>query len=206
MWFVSMDTETTGLDRQNCEVTEIKATALTRTLEPVGEFYSKLQITRPEFVQDKALELNGYDEEKWKDAPHPGEVYKRFQEWLKEMQAKIPYLDEYKNKYPIALGQNPSFDLDMMVNNAEGHGVELRFSYHLFDLVTISMFMDIVNCIKSNFEWQGSYSLTKVAAANNVNMRKAHTAEVDEETHLKLLRMYIERIRNGHCTHPTLKC
>lgn len=206
MWFVSMDTETTGLDKKNCEVIELKATALTRTLEPIGEFYSKLQITRPECVQQKALELNGYDEAEWEDAPHPKEVYARFQEWLEEMQALIPYLDEYKNRHPISLGQNPSFDLDMLVNNAEGHGVELRFSYHLFDLVTISMFMDIVNCIGNDFKWQGSYSLTKVAAANKVNMRKAHTAEVDEETHLKLLRLYIERIRNGHCTHPTPKC
>lgn len=206
MWFVSMDTETTGLDRQNCEVIELKATALTRTLEPVGEFYSKLQITRPKYVQQKALELNGYTEDAWKDAPPPKEVYERFQEWLIEMEAKIPYLDEYKNRYPIALGQNPSFDLEMILNNAEGHCVELHFSYHLFDLVTISMFMDIVNCIKNNFEWQGSYSLTKVAAANNVGMRKAHTAEVDEETHLKLLRLYIERIRDGYCTNTIAKC
>lgn len=206
MWFVSIDTETTGLDSRVHEVLEIKATALTRALQPVGEFYTKLQMLHPELASKKALEINHYNEEDWKDAPHPKDAYTSFKQWLQDMQEKIPYLAEYKHPYPIGLGQNPGFDLNFVKDNAKKHEVELRFSYHLFDIVTISMFMDIVNSIKEQFKWQESYSLSKVAEANNIATGKVHTAAADEEAHLKLLQLYIERIRDGHCTNNVTKC
>lgn len=207
MWFVSLDGETTGLDRLEQEVIELKATALTRTLDAVGTFYTKIKMVRPELASPEALKLNHYSEEEWADAPSAEEAYSNFADWMEGMRQLIPYLDDHpKNRYPIALGQNPGFDVDFACNHARRHGVELKFSYHLFDLVTISIFMDIVNSIKEDFEWQQSYSLTKVAKANNIKMAKAHTAEVDEETHLKLLRLYIDRIRNGHCSINAAKC
>lgn len=206
MWFISLDTETTGLDSDVQEVLEIKATALTRTLEPVGEFYTKIKMLHPEVAQQQALDINHYDPEAWADAPHPEEAYVAFKDWIDEMQAKIPYIDKCRRKQPIPLGQNPGFDRDFLVKNARKSGVELKFSYHLFDIVTISMFMDIVNSIGEQFKWMESYSLSKVAEANQINTGKAHTAAVDEETHLKLLRLYIERLRNGSCKDNVAKC
>lgn len=206
MWFISLDTETTGLDPSIHEVLEIKARALTRTLNQIDTFYVKIKPKHLERASEEALKINKYSEESWINALEPLEAYTNFKSWIEKTQIKIPYLNEQKNKDPIGLGQNVSFDIDFIRFNAEKVGVKIPFSYHKLDLVGVSIFMDIARCILPDFQWRKSYSLSKVAPSYGINPGRIHTAEADEETHMKLLRFYIERVRDGWRTDDATEC
>lgn len=201
MWFISVDTETTGLNPDVHEVLEIKATALTRDLQYLGFFYAKIKMKDPEKASPEALKINGYSEEAWKDAQEPKDVYKNFQNWIEEMKKTVSYLAEYKNHDPIPLGQNPGFDVDMIVKNAKRHDTSIKFSYHRFDLVTLSMLMDILK----NKDWQKSYSLGNVAKTYGVESSNAHTAIADETMHMRLLQLYIQKLRRAFEITPPRK-
>jgi DNA polymerase III epsilon subunit-like protein len=201
MWFISLDTETTGLNPDLHEVIELKATALARDLATVGVFYAKIKMLHPEVAETKALEINKYAERDWTDAQPPAEVYAAFARWLADMESKICYLGEYRSRSPIPLGQNPGFDVDMVVKNAARFGIPLKFSYHRFDIVSLSMLMDILRSqVEPNFVWQPTYSLEPVAKAYGVHSGISHTADADESMHRALLQLYIEKIVNG--LHP----
>lgn len=191
MWFISVDTETTGLNSDIHEVLELKATALTRDLKSLGSFYAKIKMKYPEKATPEALKINGYTEEAWRDAQEPKDVYRNFQIWIEEMKKTISYLSEYKNHDPIPLGQNPGFDVDMIVKNAKQYDVSIKFSHHRFDIIVLSMFMDILK----NKDWQKSYSLGNVAKAYGIENSNAHIAAVDEAMHLNLLRLYVKKLQ-----------
>lgn len=201
MWFISVDTETTGLNPDIHEILELKATALTRDLQYLGFFYAKIKMKCPEKASAEALKINGHSEEAWKDAQEPEDVYKNFQNWIEEMKKTVPYLTEYKNHDPIPLGQNPGFDVDMIVRNAKRYDTSIKFSYHRFDLVTLSMLMDILK----NKDWQKSYSLGNVAKAYDIEVSNAHTAIGDEVMHMRLLQLYIQKLRGAFETPPSRK-
>jgi len=198
MWFISLDTETSGLNSDVHEVIELKATALTRDFQVLGTFYRKLKMLQPELADKKALEINHYSEDAWATASRPQEVYTSFALWLNEMQSKVPYLDEYRSKSPIPFGQNPGFDIDMVTKNAARSNVGIKFSHHRFDVTTLSMFMDILRSkIEPNFVWQKSYSLEQITKAYGVNRGISHTAEADESTHLALFQFYVDKLLQG---------
>jgi DNA polymerase III epsilon subunit-like protein len=201
MWFISVDSETTGLNPDIHEVLELKATALARDLQYLGFFYAKIKMKNPEKASTEALKINGYSEEAWKDAQEPEVVYKNFQNWIEKMKKNVTYLAEYKNHDPIPLGQNPGFDVDMITKNANRYNASIKFSYHRFDLVTVSMLMDILK----NKDWQKSYSLGNVAKAYGIEVSNAHTATGDEVMQMCLLQLYIQKLRGAFETPPLRK-
>ena len=66
---VFVDVETTGLFMGSHEIIEIALIQTNPKLEVMFEWHSKAKPAFPEWADKKALEINGYTEQAWKNAP-----------------------------------------------------------------------------------------------------------------------------------------
>ena len=110
-----IDTETTGLEPETQEIIEVAFISYVITNE--GErlitkrYESKIKPERLHLASPKALEVNGYSDEEWADAPFAKEV--------------LPDVCEAISKSSLLLGQNLIFDLRFIEKMCERHGVSM---------------------------------------------------------------------------------
>ena len=119
---VVIDTETTGLDPKDQEILEIAIVALDGTVL----LHTKVKPVNLASANEKALEINNYNEADWADAPTFDEIKGQVMEAL---------------KHKIIVGQNPQFDRGFIVEALNRCGVEKAYrklSYHTIDTVTLA--------------------------------------------------------------------
>jgi len=117
-----LDTETTGLDPQTHEIIEIAIITEYRSGR-VYEWHTKIKPAHIERAHPKALEVNGYSEEAWADAPTFDQVAVEIGRRLSDV---------------VVVGHNVPFDLDMVNVGLKRAGVTARISYHKIDTVTLA--------------------------------------------------------------------
>ena len=108
-----IDTETTGLDPTTHEVIEV-AIITEHEDGTVDSWVSKIAPQRIETAHPKALEINGYTPEAWKDAPTRAEVAPTISKLLKGS---------------VVVGHNVAFDIGFIAALFEELGIEHRWSY-----------------------------------------------------------------------------
>lgn len=117
-----IDVETTGLDAAHHEVIEY-AIILEDRWSGTQEYSGRVI---PQFIErasPKALEVNGYTPEKWRDAL-PAEVV-------------APHIANLL-KDTVLIGHNVRFDAGFISEMLKRAGVEARIDYHLVDTVTLA--------------------------------------------------------------------
>ena len=156
---VFVDIETTGLDARVHEIIEIACLVVDpKTLEVTGQYHARVQPEHIETADPKALEINGYSEEVWRDARPIGQA-----------------LQEINELSPGAMfaGWNVGFDKEFIEKAAREKEMLLRYDYHWIDVMPMvydRLFQD---------KRIGSLSLAQVCEALGISLEKAHTATQD---------------------------
>lgn len=116
--------ETTGLNAKNCEIIEIGLLVVDqRTFDVISEFETKIKPIHIETASKAALDLNGYNEKDWQDAP--GLL------WAMETYAQT-------TKDSIFFAHNVWFDWSFINEGFKKTGVKNQLDYHRLDLFTIA--------------------------------------------------------------------
>lgn len=160
-----IDTETTGLKAGEAEIIEI---ALVRRSGFHREvFVTKVRMDRPEKASAKALEINGYNEADWKDAPAFAEVADKVASMLAGA---------------TVIAHNTKFDVAMLRGD---------FSTKLGRDLDISEQVDTIDLCKSFLKPLGlaNNKLDTVREFLNWSKDGAHTALFDAETCERLYRL-----------------
>lgn len=123
-----IDTETTGLDPSKHEMLEVAVVTETVLTDGSGSIINgwcaKIAPERIEAADAKALEVNGYTPEKWKDA-------RPFSEVADEL-AKLLASGS------ILCGHNVGFDIGFIEAAFARIGRKVRLPYHKLDTVTVA--------------------------------------------------------------------
>ena len=117
-----LDVETTGLDPKEHELLEI-ACVIDTPEGGVASFEWKVKPEHIETAQPRALEINGYTEEAWKDAKPVAEVLRLLVE---------------HGKYAVIIGHRISFDMSFINEALKKAGIEERLDYHIIDTMTLA--------------------------------------------------------------------
>ena len=153
--YVILDTETTGLDPAVHEIIEI----CMYKPECGSTYITKIKPQNLELASPKALEINGYNEEEWADAPTFDEVILEIGEWL--------------HKH-VVVGHNVQFDLNMLKGNLKRSDLNdhVRIPYHCIDTVTLAQ----EHLVPMGLE---SVSLRAVRGFLGISQEGAHRAKKD---------------------------
>lgn len=122
-----IDVETTGLDAQKHEIIEIGLVVFESEapFKILSTFNTKVKPEHPETGSVRAFEVNGYNEEEWKDAPT-----------LAEALIEISKIDEVGGS--IFAAYNATFDWSFTQEAYRKTEIPCPFSYHRLDLFTIA--------------------------------------------------------------------
>jgi len=108
-----LDTETTGLSLRKHELLEVGLISYVVTNEGerlvTKKFETKIKPQHLHTASDRALEINGYSDTAWQDAPYVKEV--------------LPEICEAISKSSILLGQNLIFDLKFIHKACQESGL-----------------------------------------------------------------------------------
>lgn len=119
-----IDVETTGLDPEEHEIIEIGLIVCdSKNFTILDEWDVKIKPEHPETGHPKAFEVNGYNEEEWKDAV----TLQQGMDWLAR---KVP-------GYTM-MSYNVSFDLGFLQAAFKKTGVKDPMNYHRLDLLTLA--------------------------------------------------------------------
>ena len=153
-----LDTETTGLKPHLHEIIEI-----CMYKPKTGETYCrKIFPERLYMASEKALEVNGFEPQKWIGAPKFEEVAEEIAKFMKGH---------------IVVGHNVSFDLNMLKGNLNRLENPYKIPYHCIDTVTLAHEHLTPMGLKS-------VSLDNIRKFLYWDMTGAHTAEKDvKDTH-----------------------
>ena len=157
--FTWVDTETSDLDPDNGDILEIAIVRLDQSKPGVEVVYeSKIKMERPENAHPKALEVNGYTEEKWAGARPVAEVMQEIHD--------LGLLQDC-----ILAGHNVGFDAGFINKTFKRLGIKARVDYHLYDTVTLAL--------EHLGTWVDSVSLVPVCKALGISTEGAHGAMAD---------------------------
>lgn len=170
-----IDTETTGLDPDLNDVIEF---AVIRVTPEGGEkrWQTKIKPENIETAHPKALEVNGYTEEKWADAPSMADAGPTIVEILRNS---------------VLVGHNVSFDEAMLKANLKRAGVSGRIPYHKVDTVTLAY----EHLVPYGLE---SLSLDNIRKFLGWSLEGAHTAMQDVEDARKLYHLTCGGLSRNH--------
>lgn len=165
-----IDLETTGLSRWRHEIIEIAILPVDiRTMEQCGDMYHrKVKPVKLKTADPKALEINGYTPEGWKDAIDLDDM-------LLEIQ---PIL---KNKGMFA-GANPQFDYGFLEYAYKEHSIKFPYmERRMFDVATLALPLLAMGYIES-------VSMSKLCEYFEIERVAAHTADGDVRDTLAVMR------------------
>lgn len=178
--FVVIDTETTGLDFDCCDLIEVSAIRY-RNNTPVGQFSSLVKppmetpfrgengevVTR--YVDQFITDLTGITNEMLESAPSKEEVIPAFLDFIEDS---------------ILVGHNTAFDINFLYDAAvETTGVTLKNNY-----------INTIRLAHKEFPGMEHYRLSDVAAACEVDQKNAHRGLADCETTAQCYLKMKERI------------
>lgn len=158
---VFIDTETTGLDESVAEIIEIAIVRFSSVSQFVetGCYESKVIMQNPLAAHPRALEVNGYTPERWKDAKEPGVVLDEIAPFL----AGKPYL----------IGHNIGFDMKFLREMYRRADRKMPSTdYHTVDTVTLAWPAFVAGHIDG-------VSLEKVCNHLGISNDGAHAAMAD---------------------------
>ena len=118
-----IDCETTGLDPLTHEMLEVAILREHPTTNAVHGFRVQIRPEHLETADPKALEINGYTPEKWKNALPLAEA--------------IPYIEE-QLKDCILIGHNIRFDLDFLKAAQTKVGSAVKLDFLVMDTMTLA--------------------------------------------------------------------
>lgn len=167
--YVVIDTETTGLDYDYCEVIEVSAVRysggaivdkfttlvkpeLTETYYPLRNGGEGEWVAR--YVDEFITDLTGITNEMLADAPDPVEVLPKFMDFVKDS---------------VLIGHNVNFDINFLYDAAERH----------CGLTLSNDFIDTMRIARKLLPDLKHHRLSDVAAACGVTVPDAHRAEAD---------------------------
>lgn len=167
-----LDTETTGLNKERCDIVQIAGIVVIDG-EEKERFNLFSQPVNWENIEQGALETTGMTIEKLKTFPMPQETYANFK--------KI--LDKYINKYDkddkfYIAGHNVQFDLDFCKLLFQKQGDKYFFSYFKHQTVDLMSLATILHT--ANLIYTKSFKLEDIAKCLNIECNKElHDASVD---------------------------
>lgn len=150
---VFIDLETTHLNPQVGEIIEIALVRVTKEREI--RFVSKIKPERIHLAQKRALEINGYNEEDWEDAPRARDIAGRVADLISD---------------GLLVGHNVSFDFEYLEEFLHVHGQKFRASYRKIDTMTLA---------HEHLPFLTSYSLATLRDFFGLSQEGAHRAEKD---------------------------
>jgi len=175
-----IDLETTGLDPERHEIIEI-GVILARQIErantgPLVEVIEEFELkVIPERIEDadpKALQINGYDPERWTEAMSLGKAIEIVRD---------------KTEDAVMVGQNVTFDWVFLEKAFTKIGIKNKMHYHRVDLMSMAFakLYDIPEMQR--------FSLRELCVYFGVKNEKAHNALSDiratYEVYKKLLEL-----------------
>lgn len=163
-----VDTETTGLNVSptNAEVIEFTI-LLERNGKVLETITHKVKPSRIELAHPRALEINGYSEDNWKDALD------------KETAGRLIEKLLCKNKNLVLVGHNVSFDVNGFNSLLQEIGSENKITHRVFDTQAL-VYEHLIDLGLQ------STSLDRVRDFLGWSKEKAHTAEKDTQDCRKL--------------------
>lgn len=191
-----IDTETTGTDYKNNDIVEISAMRLIQQDDFSFEREQKtwyLKSTRPEFISDEALKVNGHKRddilhltkegrEKYRE---PSDVISEFELWILQ--------DQFSSMDRVFAGQNPRFDLEFLkefyrlYDNIDNFPFEVSFDNRILDTKEIALFIDILLGKRRQ-----KYNLSDLVKCFGVKKGKAHRADEDVRMTADLIENYMK--------------
>lgn len=150
---VFIDLETTHLNPQVGEIIELALVRVTKEREI--RFVTKIRPERLHLAQKRALEINGYNEEEWHDAPLARDVAGRVADLIAG---------------GLLVGHNVSFDFEYLEEFLHVHGQKFRASYRKIDTMTLA---------HEHLPFLTSYSLATLRDFFGLSQEGAHRAEKD---------------------------
>lgn len=168
-----IDTETTGLDPDAHEVIEYAIIRVNPAGEETLRWETKIKPSNIESAHPKALEVNGYTEEAWADAPSMAEVGHAIADGLENC---------------VLVGHNVAFDETMLKSSLKRAGINRRIPYHKVDTVTLAY----EHLVPEGLE---SLSLDNIRKFLGWSAEGAHTAMKDVEDAMRLYRELTGRHR-----------
>jgi DNA polymerase III epsilon subunit-like protein len=117
-----LDTETTGLDPITNEIVEIAIIRERPDGTLIDEWSTKVKPQRIETAHPRALEVNGYNEAAWADAPLFDDIADEVADRLLDC---------------VLIGHNVAFDHGFIKEALKRAGSKVRLPYHKIDTVTL---------------------------------------------------------------------
>jgi len=114
-----LDTETTGLDANSCEILSIAIRTVTAD-SGTYDYETLVMPAHPERIHPKAKAVNGFDENVW--ALGGAKPFSAVAETIRSRLDGV-----------IIAGWNPKFDCDFLNAEFARLGIETRFGYHAID-------------------------------------------------------------------------
>lgn len=158
LWF---DLETTGLDKNTHTILEIAIVKTDMKGNILSKWSSKIKATSQDIVKasKRALEINHYTEEAWKDAPTPEEI--------------APIIREkFKGKYILGGHNVAHFDVPFLKAWFNKHGQDPNIGYRFLDTMSTAVEHLFPCGLKSA-------SLVNIRKALAIETGEAHTALAD---------------------------
>ena len=134
-----LDTETTGLNKEKCDIIQLSGIVVIDG-EEKERFDFHCQPINYENIEQQALDITGMTIEKLKTFEMPQETYKKFKAILNK------YIDQYdKNDKFFIAGHNVRFDVEFLQSFFDKMGDRYLFSYFRHQTIDLMYFCTILH-------------------------------------------------------------
>ncbi len=132
---VILDIETTGLNPEKCSIIEIGAVDF---YNPTNQFNQRCRIRKDSEINERALEVNGYNLDQLRDNNFQTEkeLLLKFINWISHIESRT------------LAGQNVNFDLSFLNASKKREKVEWNFGRRVVDIHSVAY----AHMIKSNLK------------------------------------------------------